>query len=84
MGGPKTKLASPVTQLVSATKQLRKALVKIEHTDDLAKGAALARKLRLETMVEIRGVVDRIEGLTPASQWTLPTYRELLFLDQNS
>ena len=35
-------------------------------------------------MVEIREMVDRIEGLTPEAAWTLPTYRDLLFLDQNT
>ena len=73
-----------VKELVSATKQLQKALFKIEHAGNLTAGAALARTLRLETMVEIRAVVDRIEGVTPASAWTLPTYGELLFLDKTS
>ena len=46
--------------------------------------ADLARTLRLETMIDIREVCDAAEGLCPADLWTLPTYTDLLFLDQTT
>jgi glutamine synthetase len=46
--------------------------------------ADLARVLRLETMIDIREVCDAAEGLCPADLWTLPTYTDLLFLDQTT
>lgn len=82
--GEKTDTQGPVEQLVAATKLLQKSLANIHHSKTPAEAAALARTLRLETMVEIREMVDRIEGLTPEAAWTLPTYRDLLFLDQNT
>eukprot|EP00468_Gymnochlora_sp_CCMP2014_P005237 CAMPEP_0167758090 /NCGR_PEP_ID=MMETSP0110_2-20121227/10279_1 /TAXON_ID=629695 /ORGANISM="Gymnochlora sp., Strain CCMP2014" /LENGTH=683 /DNA_ID=CAMNT_0007644335 /DNA_START=100 /DNA_END=2151 /DNA_ORIENTATION=- len=70
--------------------ELEKAVTTIEHSlaavhaeEDEQKKGNLARTLRLETMVELRDVVDQAEGETPASEWTLPSYNDLLFLDQN-
>ena len=74
----------PVEKLVAATKKLREAISDIHNAEDEKKAATLARKLRLETMVSIREFVDLIEALTPATAWTLPTYHDLLFLDQNT
>jgi glutamine synthetase len=62
---------------------LKKDLAEIHHTEDLVKKAQLARKLRLETMIDIRTTVDEVEGLVPAHLWTLATYKDLLFLDQH-
>ena len=82
--GPASKASGPVEKLVAATKQLRQSISDIHHAGSEEKAATLARKLRLETMVSIREFVDKIEALTPAKAWTLPTYRDLLFLDQNT
>jgi len=35
-------------------------------------------------MIDIREVCDAAEGLCPADLWTLPTYTDLLFLDQTT
>merc|ERR1719181_2638773 len=79
--GPRaSKSIGPVEKLVAATKQLRQSISDIHHAGSEEKAATLARKLRLETMVSIREVVDMIEALTPAKTWTLPTYHDLLFL----
>ena len=45
--------------------------------------AQLARVLRLETMIDIRAVVDAAEEVVPSNLWTLATYKELLFLDSH-
>ena len=37
--------------------------------------------LRLETMMEVRKLVDEAEAVCPASMWTIATYKELLFVD---
>merc|ERR1712183_731088 len=73
-----------VEQLVAAARTVEKSLAAIHHADDEEAAAKLARVLRLETMVDIRKTVDGIEALTPAAAWTLPTYHDLLFLDQNN
>jgi glutamine synthetase len=44
--------------------------------------ASRARVLRLETMVEVRRLMDAAEAVVPAHMWNLSTYSELLFLDQ--
>jgi glutamine synthetase len=45
--------------------------------------AALARRLRLEKMVDIRKHCDQAEALCPHDSWSMATYKELLFLDQH-
>ena len=37
--------------------------------------------LRLDTMIDVRKVVDDVEAICPADKWTLATYKELLFVD---
>jgi len=59
------------------------ALQDIHKAGDLSKGAALARTLRLETMVEVRKLCDDLESKVPADKWTLATYKELLFMDSH-
>jgi glutamine synthetase len=54
-----------------------------QQQSDSEERARLARKLRLETMIEIRAHVDAAEGLVPPNLWTLATYKELLFMDQH-
>ena len=61
----------------------QKALAEIHHAGDEAAKAGLARVLRLETMLSVREVCDKAEGVCPAELWTLATYKELLFLDQH-
>jgi glutamine synthetase len=73
----------PILELESAVMKLQAALAEIHATDDEMDKARLARVLRLETMVELRDICDAAEGVVPADEWTLATYKELLFLDQH-
>mmetsp|Transcript_30682 Transcript_30682/g.42876 ORF Transcript_30682/g.42876 Transcript_30682/m.42876 type:complete len:708 (+) Transcript_30682:3-2126(+) len=69
--------------LQAAVGTIKHALAAVHAEEDEQKKGNLARTLRLETMVAIRDVVDEAEGETPANLWTLPTYKDLLFLDHN-
>jgi len=69
--------------LIGAEKVLG-ALKEVHSAPNLAKGAALARTLRLETMVEVRKLCDDLENKVPAELWTLATYKELLFMDTHA
>merc|ERR1719420_2831045 len=62
-------------------KGAEKLLEGVHKAADMSAGAALARTLRLETMVEVRKLCDDLEGKVPADKWTLATYKELLFMD---
>ena len=79
---PSLKLAQvgPVDALVCAVSTLQSALAAIHASDSDATKAALARSLRLETMITIRETCDEAEAVCPASLWTLATYKELQFL----
>merc|ERR1719364_188229 len=72
-----------VAALEAALDTLGKAIEEI-HASSGKPQADLARTLRLETMIDIREVCDAAEGLCPADLWTLPTYTDLLFLDQTT
>lgn len=79
----KANLPSSVTDLEQAVTTLKAALHEIHDTEDSYEKAKLARVLRLETMIEIRNIVDAIEEVIPHNLWTLATYKELLFLDSH-
>ena len=70
-----------VKKLEDSVKTLKKAVGEIHGASDEAEAAALARVLRLDTMIKVREVCDEAEGLCPPSLWTLASYSELLFLD---
>jgi glutamine synthetase len=72
----------PLEELQKSVTILEKALIDIHATADEVSKGTLARKLRLETMVDVREHVDAAEAVVPADLWTLATYSELLFLDQ--
>lgn len=72
-----------LTDLTKSVSTIKESLGKIHRESDPYEAAKLARILRLETMVEIREICDTCEGLVPADLWTIATYKELLFLDQN-
>jgi glutamine synthetase len=72
----------PVSDLESSVSTLKAAVAEIHAAPTPYAAATLARTLRLETMVDIREFCDAAEGVVPADMWTLPTYKELLFLDQ--
>jgi len=72
-----------LAELEKAVGTIKHGLAAVHGEEDEQTRGNLARTLRLETMVEIRDIVDAAEGETPASLWTLPTYKDLLFLDHN-
>ncbi|GMH87743.1 hypothetical protein TrST_g3110 [Triparma strigata] len=72
----------PVSDLESSVVTLKAAVAEIHAAETPYAAATLARTLRLETMVDIREFCDAAEGVVPADMWTLPTYKEMLFLDQ--
>ena len=78
----KADLGNP-KKLVDAVKTLKGAIAKIHSAmeSDEHNAAQLARTMRLETMVDIREVIDDFESRCPPEEWTLATYAELLFLD---
>lgn len=81
---PAVKVAGvgSVKDLEGAIATLKKSLHDIHHTESELDKAQKSRVLRLETMVQIREVVDNTEAIVPAHLWPIATYKELLFLDQ--
>jgi glutamine synthetase len=78
----KTAGVGSVKDLEGAIVTLNQALKEIHHAKDEQQKAEFSRKLRLETMIEIRELVDGTEAIVPAHLWPIATYKELLFLDQ--
>merc|ERR1719321_1302005 len=70
-----------VDPVLAGVEQIQGALKEVHNASNLSQGAALARTLRLETMVEVRKLCDDLEADVPAHMWTLATYKELLFMD---
>jgi glutamine synthetase len=70
-----------VKQLEDSVKSLKRSLHEIHISSEASDAAALARILRLDTMIKVREVCDEAESLCPPSLWSLATYSELLFLD---
>lgn len=81
---PSVKSANvgPLAALEAAVVELKAGLSSIHHEADDVKRANIARDLRLVTMVKIREVTDAAEEVVPENLWTLGTYKELLFMDQ--
>ena len=67
--------------LEKGAKECAAAIAKVHATEDAFEQAKLCRVLRLETMVNVRKVVDDVEAACPANLWTMATYKELLFVD---
>ena len=70
--------------MTAATSTLKAAVAEIHAADSSIDKARLARVLRLETMIDIRETCDAAEEVVPAENWTLATYKELLFLDSHT
>ena len=68
--------------MLAGVADLKAAMAGVHAAADNFEAAKLCRMLRLETMVAVRKVVDDVEGECPANLWTLATYKELLFVDQ--
>jgi glutamine synthetase len=71
------------TDIKAACVLVEKGLHGLHTAPDASAKAKLARRLRLETMIDARAVCDNAEGEVPAELWTLATYKELLFLDSH-
>ena len=82
---PSVKAANvgPLSEIEAAVGTIKSALAEIHAADTSYAKAQLARVLRLETMIDIRAVVDAAEEVVPSNLWTLATYKELLFLDSH-
>lgn len=74
----------PLLELQNAVTLLKEKLSEIHHEGCEKKKGALARSLRLETMIDVRVICDAAEAVCPAHLWTLATYKELLFIDQHT
>lgn len=83
---PSVKAAGvgPLDELAAAVTTLKSAVAEIHSAETSMSKAELARVLRLETMIDIREVCDSAEEVVPAENWTLATYKELLFLDSHT
>jgi glutamine synthetase len=79
----KRSSVGPIAELENSVKSLKAALHSIHHESDGKKKAELARSIRLGEMLAAREVCDTAEEVVPAIEWTIATYKELLFLDQN-
>jgi glutamine synthetase len=74
----------PLDGLTAAVTTLKAGVAEIHAAESSIDKARLARVLRLETMIDIRETCDAAEEVVPAENWTLATYKELLFLDQHT
>jgi len=63
--------------------KIKSKLHEMEGASSPYEKAKVARVLRLEIMEEVRKACDEAEAMVPAADWTLATYKELLFLDFN-
>jgi glutamine synthetase len=73
----------PLVELQTAVGKIKNGIAAIHHANTNYEKAKLARKLRLEIMIDAREHCDKAEEVCPADLWTLPTYKDMLFLDQN-
>jgi len=74
----------PLDELTAAVTTLKASVAEIHAAESSIDKARLARVLRLETMIDIRETCDAAEEVVPAENWTLATYKELLFLDSHT
>jgi len=72
-----------LADLDKSVKIVKDAMSKIHAEEEPYEKAKMARVLRLETMVDVREVCDSAEEVVPEEAWTLATYKDMLFLDQN-
>ena len=73
----------PLKELKAAVEDLKTKLGAIHHAATPYEKAKLSRVLRLESMIAHRATCDGAEEVVPAHLWSIATYKELLFLDQN-
>lgn len=73
----------PLDELLNSVNIVKDALASMHEIKDEKEKAKFARNLRLETMATVRKFCDDAEAVVPANEWSLATYKELLFLDQH-
>ena len=73
-----------IGDLDAGVEAVEEMLDKIHHSPDEYRKASMARQLRLDTMIKVRGACDAVEAIIPADKWTLATYKELQFIDQHT
>eukprot|EP00667_Euglena_gracilis_P003516 EG_transcript_3524 len=65
----------------AAVTAVKAKLAAMHHAESNQEKAALARELRLETMIDAREACDAAEAVVPSKYWPMATYKDLLFLD---
>lgn len=68
-----------VDKFINSIEQLRKANFELGGESTLEKAQHMKNKV-LPAMNEVRMVADKLERLTADKKWTLPGYREMLFV----
>ncbi len=76
--GPAEEAAGLISSLKSAITALEKTLA--HHSDGLVAEAKQCCNAILPAMLEVRKVVDKLEGVVADNLWPLPTYQEMLFI----
>jgi glutamine synthetase len=74
------KLSADVYYIRKNVQELGAVLDKIHHTGDLEKKTAMLFSQLKPQMEHIRKHVDAIESAIPDTLWSLPKYREMLFI----
>ena len=77
-------LHEEVTELQQGVIDLEASIAKIHAAETPGAAARIARELRLEQMEAVRAIADFVEADVPALMWNLPTYADMLFLDQTT
>ena len=83
---PSCDKAGVATDALAAHAEVLKAKLAQMHAataESPLAAATVAHELRHGEIEEARVVCDDVERKVPADLWTLATYKELLFLDQN-
>jgi len=79
---PALRTAKVVTEhlekLQDAVENLTKQLD--THVDDLQENVQHKKDGVIPAMLDVRSVVDSLEGIVPQSKWPLPSYSEILFI----
>ncbi len=73
------QLADILASSFKSVAQLEAATAKAEGIGDVVKKAEWLRDKVVPAMKDLRGDVDRMEGLVPKDMWPVPNYADLLF-----
>jgi glutamine synthetase len=73
-------LANHIAEVVEGRERLSRALSEVEAIEDEMEKAMACAKQLIPLMETLRGYCDATEEMVDASEWSLPTYHQLLFL----